>query len=237
MGCIISRRCDAKNQDHSQIKKRAVTDVFMESVRKSSSFDSQRATAAQPGDYFGMCEFIYGCPQLQTLTTCDEVTALSVSYDEMRTVLQEHQLDPETCFSNMTRSIRRFLIRDAHPSLRSLEGDELDALLAAARTQKYERWETMIRKGQKMQNLSILELGRCIEYDGHAETLMQLEHDRVDNTEHTRPGETFGTKSMVLRKDPPAPFTIIAIEPCQVLHICKSSLEALTRFRDNLPQI
>jgi len=197
----------------------------------------KHTSSCQPGDYFGMLEFLYGCPQLQSLEATETMMTLSISYDEMLSLLTEHSLDAEMIVSNMLKSVRIHLIKEAHPVLKELSMKELDTLLASARTQTYQQWETMFRKGERMQQLTIMEKGRCIEYDGNADTLMELDLDSVECTEHTSPGELGGTSAVVVRKDPPAPFTIVAIDVCHVVHISKTSLEALPRFKNVLPKI
>jgi len=201
-------------------------------TRKSSCFDAMRASARQAGDHFAMLEFLYGCPHMQTITAVDEVVTLSISYDEMWKLLRDQNMEAELIFTNMTKAVRIHLIMEAHPSLGSLSDSDLETLLASARTHTYEQWETISRKGEKMQHLTIFEQGRCIEYDGNADTLMENTMSRTECVEHSLPGETFGTKAMILRRDPPAPVTIVAIDRCQVLHISKSSFEALPRFRN-----
>merc|ERR1712232_607322 len=114
-----------------------------------------------------------------------------------------------------------YLVRSAHPSLSTLVESNVETLLDAAEVHTYEQWETICRKGEPMQHLTIFEQGRCIEYDGNAEALMELALDSVECIEHTKPGETFGTRAMVLQKKPPAPKTIVAIDRCQVLRISK----------------
>merc|ERR1719265_920057 len=55
-------------------------------TRKRSVFMSNDKSI-QPGAYFGMLEFLYGCPQLQTLTAQTEVVTLSCSFEEVQELL------------------------------------------------------------------------------------------------------------------------------------------------------
>jgi len=224
------------------------------------------SVACQTGDYCGMLEFLYGCPQLRTLKAIDTVTTLSISYDEMMDILKD-QAGADSSLQRMIKSVRIHLIRESHPILKGLSDDDMDTLIASAKTQTYEKYETIYRQGEKMQALTMLEQGQCIEYNGHADTLMELdarngkaepmgyseyikmctsevlEKDLVYNTdvectEYNTPGETFGTSAIVDKKDSPAPFTIVAISPkVHTIHISRASLEALPRFRNILPEI
>lgn len=193
--------------------------------------------ACQPGDYFGMLEFQYGCPQLQTLTATDEVVTLSISYDEMKGLLKD-QPNIDTIFASMEKSVRIDLIRDSHPSLRNLSDKDLETLLTSAIIHTYEKYDMIFRKGEKMQHIAMLEQGRCVEYDGAAELLRELDLAEVECIEHARPGETFGTEAIVETKNAPSPFTTVAISPkVHMLLISKASLESLPRFRNALPKI
>merc|ERR1719473_1406171 len=131
-----------------------------------------------------MLEFLYGCPVLQTLTAVEEVVTLSISYDEMKDLLQD-QADSDLNFMKMTKSVRIHLIRESHPSLKTLSESDLDILLASARTQTYEKYETICRKGESMHDLIILEQGQCIEYNGCADTLMEL--DQGEGVQQAKP--------------------------------------------------
>lgn len=214
-------RCDGKDEKRLT---RSMTEVI------------NQASSCQPGDYFGMLEFLYGCPQLQTLTarSDEDMTTLSISYDEMWSVLTEQALDTGLIFSNMIMSVRIHLIKEAHPVLKGLKMADLESLFRQSRNRTYKQWEVMFKKGEKMPQLTILEKGRAIEYDGMAQELMELDMSDVVCTEHTVPGETFGTRDIVTKKDPPAPYTIIAIDVTTVCHISKSCLEALPSFQSSL---
>merc|ERR1719235_1503189 len=125
------------------------------------------------------------------MTAVDEVTTLSMSHDDMWNLFDEHGIDTSLTFSNMTKCTRFHLIREAHPALKSLTDDEMEILLSQAKTQTYKQWETVLRKGERIHSLSLLQHGRCIEYDGNAESLMELANQSVECIEHTRPGEAF----------------------------------------------
>merc|ERR1712070_871245 len=108
------------------------------------------------------------------MTAVDEVTTLSMCHEDMWNLFTEHGMDCELMFYNMTKCTRFHLIKEAHPILKSLTDDELEILLSKAKTQTYKQWETVLRKGERIHSLSLLQLGRCIEYDGNAEALMEL---------------------------------------------------------------
>lgn len=189
--------------------------------------------ACQAGDYFAMLEFLYGCPQLQTLTAVTEVVTLSISYDEMKDLLQD-QPDSDENFADMAKAVRIHLIRESHPSLKNLTAEECDIVEASVVTQTYEKYDTIFRKGEKMLSLTMLEQGRCIEYDGAACSLMELGLAEVECTEHTRPGETFGSSAILDTPGAPAPYTIVALsDKVHMVHISKAKLDALPRFKNS----
>lgn len=207
--------------------------------RKRSVFLSQEKTC-QAGAYFGMFEFLYGCPQLNSLKALTECVTLSISYDEMKDLLSKECADGgDEIFISMRRAVRIHMIREAHALLKNASEKELLTLLASAKSQRYKQWDTVLRKGENLNQLSLLEEGCCIEYDGSAEDLMEATCQKMDVNEHSRPGESFGTKAVVGKKKAEAPFTLVAVSEVSILHISKESINGLPRFGGNslLPKV
>lgn len=207
-------------------------------TRKRSVFMSNDKTC-QPGAYFGMLEFLYGCPQMHTLTAQTQATTLSCSYNELQDLLlnrtdipkEERESACNEVFEHMTRAVRISLIRQVHNLLRACSEQEMMTVLMAAKCRRYAQWETIFCKGQSLEHVSMLEAGSCIEYNGHADTLVENTFAKADCVEYSRPGETFGTRSIIGRKNTDAPFTLVAISECLLLHIPKASIEGLPRMR------
>jgi len=236
--CMISQMESQRSDDvwHEQNIKRL--------ARKRSVFMSNDKTC-QPGAYFGMLEFLYGCPQMHTLTAQTEATTLSCSYDELQDLLlnrkdMNKEESEEACnavFENMTRAVRIHLIQQVHSLLKQSTEAELLSVLESAKCRRYAQWETIFSKGQSLEHVSMLEAGSCIEYNGHADTLVENTFAKADCVEHSRPGETFGTRAIIGRKNTEAPFTLVAISECVILHISKASIENLPKLRENLPMM
>jgi len=201
---------------------------------KRSVFVAEDRTV-HAGSYFGMLELLYGCPHQHTLTTITEVQTLSIGFDEFRELLND---EADELFDVMKRSVRIHLIQQVHPLLKLSTEEELVSVLDSARTKRYAHWEVIFRKGDPMDRLLMLEEGTCIEYDGDADSLREHTFDSVEVEERSRPGETFGTRCAIGKTSAVAPFTLVAISECIILHISKESLESLPRFKSlSLPQL
>jgi len=224
-GQLVSSLMDSQHEEtgRSESKPKIVT-------RKRSVFMAKEKLV-QAGAYFGMFEFLYGCSQLNTLIASTESVTLSISYDEMRELLEEEVPERvDEIFDSMIMNVRMFMIKEAHPLLKTCNDAELKSLLASAKNKRFEKWEPILRKGEKLEQMSILEGGCFLEYDGKAEDLMERTMEEVDVNEHSRPGETFGTKSVVGRADPVAAYTLVAVSPVTILNIPKESIQSLPRF-------
>lgn len=224
----------------SQIEQNRSDDSWVEGdtkkiVRKRSVFMSNDKTC-QPGSYFGMLEFLYGCPQLHTLTAMTEMVTLSISFEELQDLLNENGEEYGMIWEAMTRAVRIHLIMQVHQLLKVSSEKELISLLESAKARRYEQWETIFRKGERLDCISMLEGGSCIEYDGPAESLIDKQFSSVECVEHSRPGETFGTRAIIGRKEATAPFTLVAISECLILHISKAQIENLPRLREAYPK-
>lgn len=223
---VVSRK--PEKQDDGDAKK----------LKRTPSCTSDREfTTIRSGDYVGMLEFVYGCPLLQSMTTVNDVSMLSISYDDTRKLFDDNGFDTELLFSNMERAVHITVLKEVHRKLKSLSDTEFGILLKGARTRTFQQWETMFRQGETLQGLTILRNGRCIEYDGSASTLAELDLDNVDCRELCRPGESFGSRA-VITLDPgesfgskPAPFTVVAVAPTCVLEIPLASFEELVAFQ------
>jgi CRP-like cAMP-binding protein len=219
------------SQIHSAPEEKGTSDSAKKVVTRQRSVFMSKEKTVQAGAYFGMFEFLYGCSQLNSLTAITEAMTLSISYDEMREFLEEEVPDrANEIFDGMLTNVRKFMIKEAHPLLKTCNDAELTSLLACAKTKRFEKWEPILRKGERLEKMSLLEAGCCIDYDGNAEDLMEKTMEEVDVTEHSRPGETFGTKSVVGKKDPVAAYTLVAVSPVRILNISKEKIDALPRF-------
>lgn len=223
--CVISNLKDSfepkKGGKVPQEDRRLSKTLF----RKHSVFCSSERRC-QAGSYFGMLEFLYGCPQMVSLRAAPEnqVITLSISQDEIRDLFLEHSLDFYANRKLMKQAVRSHLVQEAHPLLKTLSTDELESILSAAQTRWYGQWAPIFKKDDELHSLSILEEGNCIAYDGNAEALLECHDKSVECTEYDRPGETFGTKQVIGKTHPVAEFTVVATSKCKILHISTKSL-------------
>jgi CRP-like cAMP-binding protein len=196
----------------------------------------QHTVACQPGDYLGQLEFLYGCPQLHSLTAVNDCVTLSISFDELKELLKDQgeQASFQRIFVLMERSVRKELIRESHHSLKCLADDDLDRLLDAATSHVHEKYDMILRKGEETKSIIMLLRGCCIEYNADADGLMELDKDEVDCIEHARPGETFGTAALLQSKVFPAPYTLVAIsDKVEIIRVSRTVLESLPSVKDS----
>lgn len=187
-----------------------------------------------PGAFFGMLELLYGCPEQCTVTALTEVQTLSITFLQLQELLGD---DVEETLELMRRSVRTHLVQQIHPHLRMSTHEELTYLLDSASTCHYNHWDFIFRKGEPLNHILMLEDGSVIEYEGDAESLVENTFPSAECIEHSRPGETFGTRFVIGRDQAVAPFTLVAISKCTMLHISKYSVESLPRFRGQLPRL
>jgi len=185
-----------------------------------------------PGAYFGMLELVYGCPCQQTVIANSDVSTLSMSFEQ----LHQH-FDKETLLEIlplMKRSVQIFLLQKAHPMLRSSTEADVGKLLDLGRVVKYDKWQTVLRRGEAVSEVCMLEEGTCIGSDQDADTLWENTSAMADCVEHTLPGDTFGTRHAIgkaLGSRLPTTATIIAISMCTVLQIPISHVENLPSMK------
>merc|ERR1711920_713121 len=110
--------------------------------------------------------------------------------------------------------------------------EDVASVLDKATTRQYVYGEIVFSKGDRLEQISMLEAGTCIQYDGDAATLWENTLSSVECQEHNIPGDTFGTRSVISRGPSVAPFTLVAISDCTMFQISKESLESLTKFSE-----
>jgi CRP-like cAMP-binding protein len=198
--------------------------------KRSSSVFLSTAKVHQPGSYFGMLECLYGCSHHITLTAHTEVTTLSISYQELQKLISAEvsAKEAQLVFETMKRCVRAHLIKSVHHSLAIAKSEVLEGVLdKSAITKDYQHWEVILRKGQPLTHICMLEQGTVLQYNGEAESFMANRMSATDCVENSRPGETFETRRMFGQANAAAPYTVIAISKCTIMHIDKESLEAL----------
>jgi len=181
--------------------------------------------------FFGMHEFLHGCPSLVTVTANTEAVTLSISFDELQVVLGP---DTHIAVEVMTRSVRMHLIQKVHTLLKQCCDEELRSLLEKSTLHQYMPREMIFKKGETLDRIFLLEEGSCIECDGDASKLGSDPLPDAETVEHYIPGDTFGTRSIIGKSLNLAPFNLIAESKCTILQIYKNHLELLPRFRNLL---
>jgi len=192
------------------------------------SVDNTAEKTFHAASWFGMLELLYGCPSQCTVITETEVQTLSISRDELEMLLAD---EVQEALEIMKKSLRLFLLGQLHPCVRESDETDLMTVVDQSTPKQYKHWDLIVSKGDRVDKIFLLEEGKCILYDGEASLLREDKFDMVDCEEVRCPGASFGTSSAIGVNDVVAPFTVVAISECVVVHVPKAFLEAMTLFR------
>lgn len=175
-----------------------------------------------PGTNFGNMEFAFGCPQQSTVVATTEVAVISVGYEEMKELLGE---ETEVALQLMQRFMRLRLLRDAHAELleqdlcRDKDEQTLGDLLDRGTFQQFSAWQPIVKKGDPVTHLMMLDSGICIEHGESLPGLTDSTLESATSTEHSCPGDTFETHRLVGQQGAVAPYTLVAISDVSVFFL------------------
>jgi cAMP-dependent protein kinase regulator len=191
------------------------------------------------GNYFGLVELFYGGPHQSTVVAQTDVKLLSISWEDLQSFLTAEAV---SVFETMQRSLRILLLRQAHPLLHDKNDQTLTTVLAQGTFRRFAPWHVILRKGEPISCLMMLEEGTCVEHDGDLGTLMEdygqdrergnqeatnqyedRSSDGVKSREHTQPGDSLESIDAIV-----APWTLVATTTCSVLFV---PIQVLRRLR------
>jgi len=176
-----------------------------------------------PGTNFGNIEFAFGCPQLSTVTATTELTTMSIGFDELKDALGEKAL------LVIQRSMHLKLLRGVHPKLNQQDKQTCESVLDQGTIRRFEKWQPILRKGDAITHVMMLDRGVCIEHDGDMHTLMENEAvESAASKEHSHPGDTFDTHRAIDEKGAVSPYTLVALDGgCSVWFLPVEVLKSL----------
>jgi len=178
-----------------------------------------------PGSNFGNVEFAFGCPSQSTVIADSEMSVFSIGYNEIDEALGK---EADFALRGMQRCMRLKLLREAHAKFRLQDAQTLGSLLDRGTFHHFKAWQPIIKKGQPVKHLLMLDHGSCMEHDGDMNMLLDnFQEDESKLTEHSRPGETFKTNRSIDQKGAVAPCTLVAIGECSVFFLPAEALANL----------
>eukprot|EP00811_Abedinium_folium_P002700 NODE_1247_length_2548_cov_10.323007.p1 GENE.NODE_1247_length_2548_cov_10.323007~~NODE_1247_length_2548_cov_10.323007.p1 ORF type:complete len:736 (+),score=202.37 NODE_1247_length_2548_cov_10.323007:93-2300(+) len=191
-------------------------------------------TVLHSGSYFGMLEVLYSCPYQSTITAITDVQTFSMGYDDLIELLADkddaaNEIPP--AIAVMKRSVRTHLLRQADAFLRDESEEELSLIIDSATEVHFTHWQMVLMQGTVLDGMLMLETGTCLECDGDRESLIDSMESGIDCWERSRPGTTFGTCCVLMPDQTVAPFTLVAVSACTMLHISKECLDTLPCLR------
>jgi len=191
-----------------------------------------------PGTNFGNLELAFGCPQQSTVVAQTDMSVVSISYSKILEVLGD---EAQIAMKVMQRTMHLKLLREAHTKLLHQNDLTLASVLDQGSFRHFKAWQPIIRKGDEVSHLMMLDQGICIEHDDDISTMMESTVAFAQSTEHSQPGDTFGMESVVDQKGATSAYTLIAICDTSVLYLpaeaiatlpeISSRLKAIQRFR------
>jgi len=177
-----------------------------------------------PGANFGNFEFTFGCPQQSTVVASTEVSVISLGFSEIAEAVGP---EADIVVRMMQRSMRLKLLRNAHPKLFQQNEQTLGSVLDIGTFRRFSAWQPIVRKGDVITDLMMLDQGSCIEHDEGVATLMETTNSSMMSTEHSRPGDTFNTGVTIDQEHVVASYTLVAIDVCSVFCLPAEILQNL----------
>jgi len=154
------------------------------------------------------------------------MSLITIAYSKILEVLGE---EAEIAMRVMQRTMHLKLLREAHSKLSYHDEQVLGSVLDQGTFRRFKAWQPIIRKGDAVTHLMMLDQGICIEHDDDVSTMMESTVASARSTEHSRPGDTFGMECVVNQKGAVSPYTLVAICECSVLYL---PVEALANLPD-----
>eukprot|EP00933_Yihiella_yeosuensis_P033563 TRINITY_DN27241_c0_g1_i1.p1 TRINITY_DN27241_c0_g1~~TRINITY_DN27241_c0_g1_i1.p1 ORF type:complete len:978 (+),score=202.39 TRINITY_DN27241_c0_g1_i1:106-3039(+) len=191
-----------------------------------------------PGQYFGMRGLLYDAPYGFNVTaSSEEVFTLSISYKELLETAGDDLADQLHLASIMQESMQSYLLRQI-PQLKMLADPSFNQVRQQAQIVHFKRWAVIFNKGDPLQNVYVLEMGKLMEFDGDCNDMQVMSDKEVKCPERTTPGEFFGTECLT-QKSAKAPYSLVAITDVQMLRLPPDAVWAVQQeqrqFIDKIP--
>lgn len=188
-----------------------------------------------PGQYFGMIGLLGGAPVGFTATiVSDEVTTLSISYEELLETSEPGQREQMT--SVLVDSMKGHLLRQI-PQLERLADTFFQPIKRVAEQVHFKKWAVIFAKGAPIECVYVLEAGKVVEHDGDAEGLREDLQSEIHAPEHMIPGKYFGVECLTNKKAR-ASKTLVALTDVTLLQLPQAIvMSALHEERQHIARI
>lgn len=161
------------------------------------------------GDFFGLLAMFFGCPLDATIIAHEEpVTTMSIGYDELFQICQEHKAEhedeeDEDILAIIKRTMMKFLVRKI-PQLKDIEDNKLALIIAQSHEVTYKRWQPVYKCGEPSDTVFVLQTGTVCESVGDGmyasfddkEFRESIEANKAAFTEIHQPGTVFGAEAL-----------------------------------------
>eukprot|EP00931_Biecheleriopsis_adriatica_P015262 TRINITY_DN11768_c0_g1_i1.p1 TRINITY_DN11768_c0_g1~~TRINITY_DN11768_c0_g1_i1.p1 ORF type:complete len:997 (+),score=171.87 TRINITY_DN11768_c0_g1_i1:72-3062(+) len=185
----------------------------------------EREIILKPGQYFGMRGLISQAPNGFLITVrSHEAWTLSISYEELLQTA-ESVTERKAMAATMLRSMQAYWLGQI-PQLKMLAEEAFEDVQRETEEVSFKEWAVIVKKGEPIEAVYVLESGKVAEYDGTYESMCEISSFDADCHERVIPGEFFGTDCLI-KKSATAQHTLIALSKVTMLKLYPSHVRAV----------